>query len=343
MLLQKLIAIITITAVSTVSFMIQNASAEDEKRKVNPETDKAYEHVIAPILASRCTGCHGANKAKGKFRLHTKEEILKSETVVGGKVEESTLIERIMLPDDDEDVMPPEDKDRLSAEQKKIINWWIAEGASFDKKISELNVPGDIGTIIAGLVYSKSKERVITKAFNLPDIAQPADAGAVGAIDKAGVLIMQLAQDTKYLSANAINVAKSFNDAQVKLLIPVKTHLTWLDVSRSGITDQSASDVGQLSMLTKLHLENTSITDQMLQHVGKLSNLEYLNVYGTKVTDAGLEHLKGLKKLKKLYVWQTGVTEAGANKLKEAIPGLDVNLGWKQPEKKDKPEEPKKG
>ena len=343
MLLQKLIAIITITAVSTVSFMIQVASAEDEKRKVNPETDKAYEHVIAPILASRCTGCHGAIKAKGKFRLHTKEEIQKSETVVGGKVGESSLIERIMLPDDDEDVMPPEGKDRLSAEQKKIIHWWIAEGASFDKKISELNVPGDVGTIIAGLVYSKPKNVVITKAFNLPDIAQPADAGAVGAIDKAGVLIMQLAQDTKYLSANAINVAKSFNDAQVKLLIPVKTHLTWLDVSRSGITDQSASDVGQLSMLTKLHLENTSITDQMLQHVGKLSNLEYLNVYGTKVTDAGLEHLKGLKKLKKLYVWQTGVTEAGANKLKEAIPGLDVNLGWKQPEKKDKPEEPKKG
>ncbi len=236
MLLQKLIAIITITAVSTVSFMIQVASAEDEKRKVNPETDKAYEHVIAPILASRCTGCHGAIKAKGKFRLHTKEEIQKSETVVGGKVGESSLIERIMLPDDDEDVMPPEGKDRLSAEQKKIINWWIAEGASFDKKISELNVPGDVGTIIAGLVYSKPKEVVITKAFNLPDLAQPADAGAVGAIGKAGVLIMQLAQDTKYLSANAINVAKSFNDAQVKLLIPVKTHLTWLDVSRSGIS-----------------------------------------------------------------------------------------------------------
>ena len=342
MLLQKLNAIITITAVSTVSFMIQVASAEDEKRKVNPETDKAYEHVIAPILASRCTGCHGAIKAKGKFRLHTKEEIQKSETVVGGKVGESSLIERIMLPDDDEDVMPPEGKDRLSAEQKKIINWWIAEGASFDKKISELNVPGDVGTIIAGLVYSKPKEVVITKAFNLPDLAQPADAGAVGAIGKAGVLIMQLAQDTKYLSANAINVAKSFNDAQVKLLIPVKTHLTWLDVSRSGITDQAASDVGQLSMLTKLHLENTSITDQMLQHVGKLSNLEYLNVYGTKITDAGLEHLKGLKKLKKLYVWQTGVTEAGANKLKEAIPSLDVNMGWKEPKKEDKPEESKK-
>ena len=41
-------------------------------------------------------------------------------------------------------------------------------------------------------------------------------------------------------------------------------------------------------------------------------------------------------------MWQTGVTEAGANKLKEAIPGLIVNMGWKEPKKEDKPEEPKK-
>ena len=85
-------------------------------------------------------------------------------------------------------------------------------------------------------------------------------------------------------------------------------HLTWLDLSRSGITDQAATDLGQLNMLTKLHLENTAVTDQTLQQV-ELENLEYLNLYGTKVTDAGLENLKSLKKLKKLYVWQTGVTQ----------------------------------
>ena len=151
---------------------------------------------------------------------------------------------------------------------------------------------------------------------------------------------MQLAQDTKYLSVNAINVAKSFNDAQVKLLVPVKGHLTWLDVSRSGVTDAAAGDLSQLGMLTKLHLENTAVTDNTLQQIGKLSKLEYLNLYGTKVSDAGLEHLKSLKNLKKLYVWQTGVTEAGVNKLKESIPGLYVNMGWKVPE--EKPPEPKK-
>ena len=76
--------------------------------------------------------------------------------------------------------------------------------------------------------------------------------------------------------------------------------------------------------------------------IGKLENLEYLNLYGTKVTDEGLQNLENLKKLKKLYVWQTGVTQAGVDKLKSAVPGIYVNMGWQVPKQEDKPEEPKK-
>jgi len=340
MLPRNLISASLVLTAFVLSFFTNDKSIAEEKRKLNLENDKVYEHVIKPILSASCTTCHGSSKAKGKIRLHNPEEIKKSESIVEGNIDESTLIERIMLPDDDEDVMPPDGKKRLSPEQKKMLSWWIAEGANFEKTISEVNLPEDISTIIAGLEYSPPIE--IKKAFNLPEPAQPANGEAVTAIGKAGILVMQLAQDTKYLSANVINVAKSFNDAQVKLLVPVKNHLTWLDLSRSGITDQAANDLGQLNMLTKLHLENTAVTDQTLQYIGKLENLEYLNLYGTKVTDAGLENLKSLKKLKKLYVWQTGVTKAGADKLKEAVPGLYVNLGWQVPKQEDKPEEPKK-
>jgi hypothetical protein len=329
-----------ITLCFTSCALLEGSVAAEEGRKLDFKADKAYEHVIMPILANRCIGCHGADKAKGKMRLHTPEEITKSKTIVADEDGDISMVMRINLPDEDEDVMPPEDKERLSAEQKKLIGWWVAEGASFDKKISELKVPDDINAILAGLVYSAAKQVVVKKAFSLPEPAGVADAAAVAAIEKSGALIMQLAQDTKYLSVNAINVAKSFNDAQVKLLVPVKGHLTWLDVSRSGVTDAAAGDLSQLGMLTKLHLENTAVTDNTLQQIGKLSKLEYLNLYGTKVSDAGLEHLKSLKNLKKLYVWQTGVTEAGVNKLKESIPGLYVNMGWKVPE--EKPPEPKK-
>ena len=52
MLLQKLITALTITAISAVSFMIQNASAEDEKRKVIEEGEGIYgvKEVIASII-----------------------------------------------------------------------------------------------------------------------------------------------------------------------------------------------------------------------------------------------------------------------------------------------------
>lgn len=339
MLLQNLISRSLAFVLSSLLSLSSMTFAE-EKRKLDLEKDKIYEHVIKPILSSNCTTCHGSSKAKGKIRLHNPEEIKKSESVVAGDIDESMMIERIMLPIDDEEVMPPDGKKRLSEAQKKMLSWWIAEGANFDKKISEVNVPEDIGIMIAAIDYSPPRE--IKKAFNLPEPPQPANDADITAIGKAGILVMQLAQDTKYLSANVINVAKSFNDAQVKLLVPVKDHLTWLDLSRSGITDQAAADLGQLSKLTKLHLENTVISDKTLQEIGKLENLEYLNLYGTKVTDEGLQNLENLKKLKKLYVWQTGVTQAGVDKLKSAVPGIYVNLGWQVPKKEDKPEEPKK-
>ena len=123
------------------SFFSNDKSIAEEKRKLNLEQDKVYEHVIKPILSANCTTCHGSSKAKGKIRLHNPEEIKKSESIVEGNIDESTLIERIMLPDDDEDVMPPDGKKRLSPEQKKMLSWWIAEGANFEKTISEVNIP----------------------------------------------------------------------------------------------------------------------------------------------------------------------------------------------------------
>ncbi len=45
------------------------------------------------------------------------------------------------------------------------------------------------------------------------------------------------------------------------------------------------------------------------------------------MTDAGLDKLTNLKNLKQLYLWESGATEDGAERLKQAIPGLVVNLG----------------
>ena len=38
---------------------------------------KVYEAIINPVLEAKCVSCHGAEKDKGKLRMHTKESLVK--------------------------------------------------------------------------------------------------------------------------------------------------------------------------------------------------------------------------------------------------------------------------
>lgn len=86
---------------------------------------------ILPILEDRCIKCHGPEKQKGKLRLDTREFAIKH-VIIPGDADESELVERIILPADDEDVMPPEGKgDRLSEKEVALVKRWINEGAEW--------------------------------------------------------------------------------------------------------------------------------------------------------------------------------------------------------------------
>ena len=321
------------------AILLQSASAADAERKLDPAKDKAYEHVIKPILSATCTSCHGAKKDKGKIRLHTPADIKEADVIVAGKSAESELTTRIMLPEGDEDVMPPEGKTQLTDDQKKLLNWWIDQGADFGKTVADLQAPDDIKKILDGWKVGPDKAKDAPKIDLPPAAAQP----LIDAVSKSGVLIMQLAQDNTFLTANTVNVAKTFDDKGLEPLVPVAPQLAWLDVSKTQITDAGLAHIGKLTNLTRLHLEKTGITDAGLPHIAKLEKLEYLNLYGTKVSDAGIANLKGLKNLKKLFLWQTAVTDKGAADLKSALPNCDINMGWKEPAKQAATEEKKPG
>lgn len=86
---------------------------------------------ILPILEDRCIKCHGPEKQKGKLRLDTREFAIKH-VITPGDADGSELVERIILPADDEDVMPPEGKgDRLSEKEVALVKRWINEGAEW--------------------------------------------------------------------------------------------------------------------------------------------------------------------------------------------------------------------
>ncbi len=90
-----------------------------------------YAREIAPILNQRCGECHktGSKKPKGDFAVNRIEDMQKQ--VKAGEPQKSSLMISITLPEDDEDVMPPKGKGKVTAQEIAKIRTWITEGASF--------------------------------------------------------------------------------------------------------------------------------------------------------------------------------------------------------------------
>jgi len=80
---------------------------------------------VQPILAARCSKCHGEEKASGKLKLHTADAIgafeKKDKLLVAGKPDESELYNRIVLPAEDKKRMP-KGADPLPAAEIALIN-----------------------------------------------------------------------------------------------------------------------------------------------------------------------------------------------------------------------------
>lgn len=292
--------------------------------------------LVAPVLSAKCAGCHGEEKQKGKLRIDSLEAIIKGgsegTSVVPGNLDESSLIQRVYLPLDDDEHMPPEGKDQLSEQETAVIAFWINSGAKAGLTIGEMKPDEKTNAAIAHVIGNLPKPEVIVKKEEAPAIneaQQKVIAETIGRIQESGASLMTIAEDTPELRFSALNVATEFSDDGLTALKPISGQLKWVDLARTKVTDKGLAHLRGMENLTRLHLENTKITDAGLVHLATLENLEYLNLYGTDVSDAGLAKLYGLKRLKKIFLWQSKVTAAGAKKLTAAIPGLDANTGWK--------------
>ncbi|MDZ4289182.1 MAG: c-type cytochrome domain-containing protein, partial [Prosthecobacter sp.] len=90
---------------------------------------------VKPILEAACTHCHGTEKDKGDFRLHTKEDAMKGNDngpgLTPGDLKKSAIYATLILPHDDDMVMPPEKEGQLDKGQIAIIKDWIEQGANW--------------------------------------------------------------------------------------------------------------------------------------------------------------------------------------------------------------------
>ena len=294
-----------------------------------PEAN-AYAAVVAPLLQEKCVSCHGSTKQKGKLRLDSPDFIQKGgkngEIVLAGKVADSELMRRLLLPKSDEKHMPPKEKNQLSEAEVKLLHWWIETGAAYDKKVKDLPQSEEIKPLLAAL--QKGETASTPEVSIWPEVKVPApDQQAIQALRDAGAVVIPLGQNNTLLSVNFINVP----DAKAKdlaLLKPVAKQVVALRLSGVVVGDQDLKILAELPHLTKLYLDGTQVSDAGLSALKPAKYLSYLNLINTKVSKAGLAHLKGVTSLREVFVYQTAIKgNADWQALKGLLPKVNIDTG----------------
>jgi Planctomycete cytochrome C len=112
-----------------------------------------FSELIQPILQRRCAACHRLEKHKADLSVESYEALHKGGTngpvLIAGKAFDSPMIQRLLLPLNDDDHMPPEGKPQPTLAEIAALQWWIERGAPADKTIGDLKPGPEIRRILS--------------------------------------------------------------------------------------------------------------------------------------------------------------------------------------------------
>lgn len=267
-----------------------------------------YSARIQPIFASQCLPCHGREKRKGGLQLDGYTALMRGgkdgAAIKAGDVRGSDLYRRITLSPGDDNFMPKGERPPLSADQIKLIELWIANGASSTAKLVSIkDAPSGSGPAVRAEV-----------TFEKPDIAavERAREEIASALTNLQQRFPNLVNYESRASAdlvlNAALLGSGFKDDDLKAFAPVASHIVEADFSRTGITDQAAPFMTSMKRLRVLRLAHTGISDRTLQSLAGLDQLSSLSVFDTRVTPAALPTLEKMRNLRVCYAGQTAIS-----------------------------------
>jgi uncharacterized membrane protein len=308
------------------------SSHDNDTIKIKPlknvEEVRAYDSVIKPIFQTKCYSCHSSKKQKGGLRLDEYDMIMKGgkdgKIIEPNNPDKSDMIQRLLLPDEDDKHMPPRDKPQPDDQQIALLHWWIENGMDTLHKVKDLPQPEPIHGYLLSLQADHAEKKLPP---NVPSAAvEKADDKAIQQLKDKGVILLPVAQNSNYLSANFVT-ATNIADKDLALLLPLKKQMVWLKCGNTKITDSGLHYIAQCSNLIFLQLDNTLITDKGLQQLSSLQQLQSLNLVGTNITAQGLEALKNLKQLQSIYVYQTKIKKEDWAQLQKDFPKVLIDSG----------------
>jgi Leucine-rich repeat (LRR) protein len=174
--------------------------------------------------------------------------------------------------------------------------------------LHELNLGGCRNVADSGLQYLRSMSNL--EHLSLEDTA----------ITDAGLENLRGLTSLRWLLLRRTKVT----DKGLECLRPLN-RLECLGLDECAVTDAGLEYLRGFSHLKSLYLSKTKVTDAGLAQLRGLDQLWELTLGDCAITDAALDHVRTLAKLEYLHVRGTRVTERGVKKLKQALPGCNID------------------
>ncbi|MDH4092153.1 MAG: cytochrome C [Cyclobacteriaceae bacterium] len=304
--------------------IVSDLSSAEKK----PESQMlVYEDMIAPILEWKCLSCHNAERSKGDLVMTSYQNLLgkgKSgqPALTPGFPDKSELFNRVVLPENHDDHMPPEGKTPLREDEQALLKYWIESGASEELPVNQARRE-DIGPMIEQLLPELVKYRRRVQVSRMRNIALQQELHAVA--EKLSITITRdsLADGDYYAIAMKFPPAPFTND-QFKALSPFSDVFSKISLISSGIDDDGLYYIGQMKNLKTLYLQKTNLDGSGLVYLQKLSKLETLNLSFTKIDDKAALDLLKIPNLKQVYLYRTNTSAAVIEAIGKNRPGIII-------------------
>ena len=226
------------------------------------------------------------------------------EVVVKGNSKKSDLIKRIKLPEEHEDTMPPEGKERINDDEMKLITLWIDQDLEMDTPLDSLDIAPDIEEDIQFRLTSKEAE--LSPVFDL-NIAETTDKNLTQLRD-LGFNVTPVAQESPFLQVAYFDRSTPLNEQSKKALVAISKQLVWLDLTGAKNENDNWDFIQSFPHLTKIYLSNTTVEGHNISALEKKEYLEIVSLFGTGTDIADFERLINLPHLKSIYIGNSKVT-----------------------------------
>lgn len=246
-----------------------------------------YAERVAPILEKNCAGCHGPRLQRARLRLDTLGDVQlggKNGPVLdAGNPQTSTLYKRLLLPRSDKHAMPAGNKPPLAQDELRVIELWIAAGASGATPVDS----------IAGA--PPPSPPIVIEPLDVEAVAKaraPLDAQVRALFARYPNSIGYLSRDSAALTVDVQRLGADFDDADLAQFEPVAAAVSRLDLSGTAITDAAAATLAVFGHLEALRLNGTRTGDGALTAVSQMRGLTTLTLFDTNASPERIAELR---------------------------------------------------